>query len=125
MTGSLRLRDTLTRGNVAAGPIVNFASPWFIDIVAAVGFDFAIIDCEHGPMSPAEIEPMLRAAEAGGITALVRVPANDPSTILRYLDVGAMGVMVPHVDSAAEAARAAREGLPGVVVGAHRPSRSA
>lgn len=107
MIASLRMRERLSAGGVVAGPIVNFASAWMVDICAAVGFDFVIVDCEHGPMSPADIEPMLRAAEAGGISALVRVSANEPSQILRCLDLGAAGIMVPHVDSAADAAAAA------------------
>lgn len=105
---SLRMRERLAAGKVVAGPIINFTSPWLVDICAALGFDFVIVDCEHGPMSPSEVEPMLRAAEAGGISALVRVPANESSQILRFLDVGAAGIMVPHVDSPAQAAAAAR-----------------
>jgi 4-hydroxy-2-oxoheptanedioate aldolase len=108
MIAAPRMRERLAAGRTVAGPIVNFNSPWFVDICAAVGFDFVIVDCEHGPMSPGEIEPMLRAAEAGGISALVRVPANDPSLILRFLDIGAAGIMVPHIDRQSDASIAVK-----------------
>lgn len=88
------------------GAIVNFTSAWFVDVVGLAGFDFVMLDAEHGPLSPESAEIMIRAAEAGGLVPIVRVPANVPHEILRYLDVGAAGVQVPHIDTA-EDARAA------------------
>jgi 4-hydroxy-2-oxoheptanedioate aldolase len=89
------------------GPLINFSSPWFVDVVGATGFDFVLLDAEHGPLSLESTEQMIRAAESAGITPLVRVPANVPHEILRFLDIGAMGVQVPQLNSAADARAAA------------------
>ena len=89
------------------GPLINFSSPWFVDVVGATGFDFVLLDAEHGPLSLETTEQMIRAAESAGVTPLVRVPANVPHEILRFLDIGAMGVQVPQLNSAADARAAA------------------
>jgi 4-hydroxy-2-oxoheptanedioate aldolase len=89
------------------GPLINFSSPWFVDVVGATGFDFVLLDAEHGPLSLESAEQMIRAAESAGMTPLVRVPANVPYEILRFLDIGAMGVQVPQLNSAADAKTAA------------------
>lgn len=103
MVGKHRFRERLAAGQYVVGPVVNFNSPWFVDMMGLTGFDFVVLDAEHGPMSPTDVEMMMRAAEAGGMSALVRVPGNVPHEILRYLDIGAVGVQVPHIDSATEA----------------------
>lgn len=107
MIGPHRLKQKLTAGKPAIGPIVNFNSPWFVDICGLMGFDFVLVDCEHGPMTPESAEGMIRAAEAAGISPIVRVAANVPHEILRYLDVGAVGIKVPHIETGAEARAAA------------------
>ena len=101
-----RLRRKLEAGEPVIGMMVGFPSAWFVDMLALSGFDFVVIDAEHGSLSPGEAEIMIRAAEAGGISALVRVP-NVAHEILRFLDIGAVGVQVPHVESGAEARAAA------------------
>src|SRR5579871_4193019 len=101
MIGPHRFRTRLA-GEPVFGLIVNFASPWFIDAAGLGGFDFVMLDAEHGPLSPGSTEPMVRAAEAAGLSPLVRVPANIPHEILRYLDIGAAGVQIPHLETAEE-----------------------
>jgi 4-hydroxy-2-oxoheptanedioate aldolase len=61
-----------------------------------------ILDREHGPMSVETIARLVRASEATGLTPLVRVAHNDETEIRRCLDVGAMGIVVPHIDTAKE-----------------------
>jgi 4-hydroxy-2-oxoheptanedioate aldolase len=85
------------------GPLINFSSPWFVDIVGATGFDFVLLDAEHRPLSLETTKQMIRAAESAGVTPLVRVPANIPHEILGFLDIGAMGVQVPQLNCAADA----------------------
>jgi 4-hydroxy-2-oxoheptanedioate aldolase len=70
-----------------------------------IGFDWVLIDCEHGSISLETVELMAIAAEACGITAIVRPPKNDPETVLQYLDRGVRGIQAPHVNTAAEAAQ--------------------
>lgn len=97
-----RFRDCIKAKRPYIGTIVNFTSPWFVDIIGLAGFDFVILDAEHGPLTPGTAETMIRAAEAAGIDPIVRVPGNVAHEILRYLDVGAAGVQIPHLDTVEE-----------------------
>lgn len=80
-------------------------------MIGCAGYDFIVLDCEHSLVDPQELENLIRAAEVVGLTPLVRVPAADHAATLRALDAGAMGIVVPHVESRADvdaAIRAAR-----------------
>jgi len=93
------------------GGIIGSYSPELVELFGAIGYDFVMIDCEHGPMGVDQVENMVRAAEVFGITPLARIPDHAETTILRFLDRGVQGVIVPHVSSGAEAeavAKAAR-----------------
>jgi 4-hydroxy-2-oxoheptanedioate aldolase len=106
MIGPHRLKQKLKAGEFVTGPILNFNAPWLVDLSGPIGFDFVMIDAEHGPLSPESAELMIRAAEGGGLTPVVRVPANVPHEILRFLDIGASAIQIPHIDSADDARRA-------------------
>ena len=103
MVQSHRLRRKLRAGEPVTGAIVNVQAPWFIDLVGISGFDFVMLDAEHGPITPENVELMIRAAEQAGMTALVRVPANVPHVILGFLDAGAQAIQVPHIQTADDA----------------------
>lgn len=96
----------LLAGELALGTIIPTNEATLIEISALAGFDHVIIDGEHGNVSVRDVEMLVRAAEAAGITPLARVPSNSPVEILRYLDVGVMGVMVPQIRTAEDALRA-------------------
>lgn len=81
------------------GPVVQIASPEIVEMVGVAGFDFVWLDCEHGSFYLDQLVHMLRAADAVGITPFVRVPDSTPSYISRVLDAGAMGVIVPNVET--------------------------
>jgi 2-keto-3-deoxy-L-rhamnonate aldolase RhmA len=101
----------LAEGKVVFGAIISRYAPDQVELFGAIGYDFVMIDCEHGPMSLDEVEHMVRAAEVFGITPITRIPNHDDSTILQFLDRGVQGLIIPHVNTpeAAEAvARAAR-----------------
>ena len=101
----------LAAGQVVFGAIISRHAPDLVELFGAIGYDFVMIDCEHGPMSLDEVEHMVRAAEVFGITPITRIPNHEDSTILRFLDRGVQGIIVPHVNTreAAEAvAKAAR-----------------
>ncbi len=87
------------------GFFVGIPSPATVEVAGWSGFDFVIIDTEHGATGLETLENMLRAAAAAGIAALVRVPRGDADTILHVLDAGADGILVPHVTSAEVASR--------------------
>ena len=106
-----RILTRLEEGRAAVGASLNINSPHLVEMIGSMGFDWVFIDCEHGSMSDSEAENMMRAAETYGIAPVVRVPANEPHLILRMLDAGAMGIVVPHVDNleiAQQAAAAAK-----------------
>ncbi len=101
-----RIKEKLSKGEVALGGAVNIYSPELVELVGAVGLDWVFIDCEHGPMNETEVANMVRAAELYQMEPVVRVPANSPHVILRYLDLGVTGIIVPHVDTREDAERA-------------------
>ncbi len=101
----------LGEGEVVFGAIISRYAPDLVELFGAIGYDFVMIDCEHGPMDLDQVEHMVRAAEVFGITPIPRIPDHAESTILRYLDRGLQGIIVPHVNTREEAdavARAAR-----------------
>jgi 4-hydroxy-2-oxoheptanedioate aldolase len=116
-------KQKLNEGKVVFGGIISGFAPEMIEILALIGYDFAFLDCEHGPMSYDQVEQMVRTSEAAGVTPIVRVPDHEDSTLLRYLDRGVQGLVIPHVNTpeeAAEVAQAARyfpEGHRGVASG--------
>jgi 4-hydroxy-2-oxoheptanedioate aldolase len=92
-------------GEPAFGVSIMIPSPQLVEIIGALGFDWVMIDCEHGTISLESVELMVIAAEASGITPIVRPRSQDPGEILRVMDRGAMGVQVPHVNTAEDARR--------------------
>ncbi len=101
----------LNEGKVVFGAIISRYAPDLVELFGALGYDFVMIDCEHGPMDLDQVEHMVRAAEVFNITPIARIPDHADSTVLRFLDRGVQGVIVPHVNTKEEAdgvARAAR-----------------
>ena len=86
--------------------IVKMPAAATIELAGHVGFDYVLIDTEHGPGGMSEIEHHIRAAECAGIRSLVRVPAAESPEILRALDAGADGIVVPHVTARSDVERA-------------------
>jgi len=101
------MKQKLMNGRDVWGVFMQLPSPELVEVSALLGYDFVVIDCEHGAISEDMAAHMIRAADAANLTPIVRVPRNEAPTILRYLDRGAQGIMVPQVNSRAEAERAA------------------
>jgi 4-hydroxy-2-oxoheptanedioate aldolase len=97
------IKQRLGGNEAALGVAAQMNSPETIEAIGATGFDFAYIDCEHGSFYLDSVTHMIRAAEAVGLTPIVRVPNQEPSYIMRVLDAGAMGVIVPNVCTKAQA----------------------
>ncbi|MBM3420974.1 MAG: hypothetical protein FJY11_07560, partial [Bacteroidetes bacterium] len=87
------------------GTIVSLPVPQSVEIIAAAGFDWILIDMEHSGLALSDVHSLLNAA-AGRLLTIVRVPGNDEIWIKRVLDLGCDGILVPMVNSA-EAARSA------------------
>lgn len=81
-------------------------SPQVVEMLGRLGFDWVLIDCEHGTISLETVELMVMAAEATGITPIARPAKNSFEAILQLMDRGVMGVQVPHVNTAEDARRA-------------------
>ena len=90
-------------GETPAGFTIRFPSATLVEMVGRLECDFVMFDAEHGPFTTADIEEMCRACDAAGLTPMARVPNIHHSTILRFLDRGVMGIMGPHVNTAAQA----------------------
>jgi 4-hydroxy-2-oxoheptanedioate aldolase len=85
------------------GAFLGLPTPALVEVVGRSGFDFIILDGEHGCFSAESLEECLRAAGAVNLPAIVRPPNNDPLHIQAALDAGAQGVQVPSVADAAQA----------------------
>jgi len=93
------------------GPFCKTSDPAIIETLGYAGFDFVILDMEHGPNSVETVQHLVRAAEIAGIVPIVRVPSGNLEMISKALDIGAAGVQVPQITGAADveaAVRAAR-----------------
>jgi len=97
------LKAKLARGETVIGSFIYIPSSKFTEVVSLLGFDFVVIDMEHGPVDTVVAEDMVRAAEGGGATPIIRVTHNSAHLILRALDIGAQGIHVPDINSAADA----------------------
>jgi len=95
--------ERITGPGLKTGTFIKTASPQVVEILGLTTLDFAVIDAEHAPFDRHMLDLMLLAGRAAGLPLLVRVPDSAPSTILSVLDLGAAGLLVPHVDTAAEA----------------------
>lgn len=102
------LKEKLKKRSPVTGCMISAALPALVEISALAGFDFVFIDAEQGPLSEKDCEMLVLAAEARGIIPLVRVPQNSPEIVLRYMDVGAMGIIMPGVKNREEAERVVR-----------------
>lgn len=103
MPESLKMR--WQRGDVTLGAWCNIPSSLTAEILAKGGFDWVLIDMQHGCMDYSTAVEMIRAIDLAGIPSLVRVPWNEPGIVGRMLDAGAMGIVAPMIQDADEARR--------------------
>lgn len=102
-----RKNEMLEKGNAEKPLIGTWAqtkSPEFCEIAGRAGFDFVIIDMEHGSIGIEGAVEMIRAVEASRAIPVVRIPDHSRTNIYKVLDAGAMGILAPSVSSAEEAA---------------------
>src|SRR5215211_7593517 len=94
-----KIRIALQSKSIAFGTWAQMNAPEFCEIAGRSGLDFVIVDMEHGAFGIDSAVNMIRAVEAGGAAPMVRVPDAARSGILKVLDAGAAGVLVPNVDN--------------------------
>lgn len=97
------LKARLAAGEQLVGVLLRMPAEELMEMVAVSGFDFIVIDCEHGPADVADLRNHLALAACHGVEVLVRVGSAEPALVLRALDQGAAGIIAPHIDSAADA----------------------
>ena len=98
----------LKAGETVHGCFVRYPEPTLIEMLGYYGWDFIMFDGEHSTITPRDCEQLARAAELQNVTPLVRVTTNQQPVILRFMDTGVMGAMVPMVNSVADATDAVR-----------------
>ncbi len=103
---SLRVFKQRLVSGAVFGLFSKTSDPALVEIAGYAGFDFIILDLEHGPNTTHNLQHLVRAAEIGGIVPIVRVKESPRSLIGEVLDVGAAGVQVPQITTAANAREA-------------------
>lgn len=95
----MKLKEKINKGKDVYGTWCLIPSPEVINIISKAGLDFVLIDMEHGLIDFTILEHMVIAAEAENCEAIIRVSTTDEIEILKALETGASGVIVPHVES--------------------------
>ncbi len=118
-----RLREMMEKGSCVFGTFLGTPDPSVAELLGHAGFDYLILDMEHGPLDTVTAENLMRAADASDTVPVVRVTQNNPSLILRALDSGALGVVVPQVNNyesavnVGEASKYGPDGFRGMALG--------
>ena len=99
----MAIKDRLAKGDRLLGVLLRMPAEELAEMCAVAGFDFLLIDCEHGPADLVPLRQHLAITAAYGVPALVRVGTAEPALVLRALDAGAAGIVAPHIDTAAQA----------------------
>ena len=95
----MNIKEKLQFGEEVYGTWCMLPSPEVIDVIAKSGLDFVIIDMEHGSMDYTTAQRMTTSAQSEGCSAIIRTPRKDASNILKSLDIGSDGIIIPHVNS--------------------------
>jgi len=104
-----RVKANCSEGRVSVGSFVNFSDPLAAQIMANSGFDWLIIDMEHGPIPITAVQAAITAVRTTVTEPFVRVMWNAPSAIQPILDCGASGIMVPMISNAEQARAVVRD----------------
>jgi 2-keto-3-deoxy-L-rhamnonate aldolase RhmA len=92
----------LKKGQPLIGTYVTFPSPDVVELLAAAGMDYVVIDLQHSSPDWQTLAHMIRAADSGGISTIVRVHDHHPSILLKVLELGAEGISLPGVKAASD-----------------------
>lgn len=101
-------RQRLLSGEALIGTFVKTTSPVVVEVLAGTSLDALCLDAEHAPFGRRELDGCLAVSTLADMPTLVRVPTGAPADLLNALDLGACGVLVPHVVTAAAAQAVAR-----------------
>lgn len=105
----LTLAARVRAGERLIGSLVRMPGEELVEMLAVAGHDFVVIDCEHGPSDVVALRQHIALAQLHGMEVIVRVGEDEQPAILRALDAGASGILVPHVDTVGQAKQAVRD----------------
>jgi 4-hydroxy-2-oxoheptanedioate aldolase len=111
MTSQNKLKARLKAGETVAAAWLDLGSADVAELLVHAGWDVIVVDCEHGAAGLEEAVNLIRAVEAAGGDAVLRVPDGNESTLKRVLDKGARSIMVPMVHTAEKAREIAQSCL--------------
>ena len=98
------LKKRLRNGESILGTMITvFDSPEIAKILKVCGFDYFVIDCEHGPFDYSSVANILTVAREAGIPGIVRIPEVKREVVLKYMEMGAAGLLLPNTDTAEQA----------------------
>jgi 4-hydroxy-2-oxoheptanedioate aldolase len=97
-----RTKAKLKSGQPAFGVIATTDDPQLAELFGIAGFDYYMLDAEHGLIDPVQAVNVIRACESTNMTPMIRIGPKDPKLVLQYLDAGMMGIMMPGLESVAE-----------------------
>ncbi|MDR1814417.1 MAG: aldolase [Tannerella sp.] len=103
-----KFKERLAEGSAVYGPFMKTGDAAFVECAGHAGFDFCILDMEHGPIDFFTLQNLIRGAEAAGILPVVRTYDSSETAIGKALDIGAKGIQVPQIQSAAQAREAVK-----------------
>ena len=96
------LKEKMLNGEQTLGTFHKMGSEIAIELLAYCGMDYVLIDTEHGPFDVESTARFIRAADLAGTTPLVRIKDGERNSILKILDVGAMGLIIPNIETVEE-----------------------
>jgi 4-hydroxy-2-oxoheptanedioate aldolase len=99
---SNKTKTKLKAGQPAFGVIATTDDPQLAELFGIAGFDYYVLDAEHGLPDPVQVVNVIRACESTNMTPMVRIGPKDPKLVLQYLDAGMMGIMMPGLETVEE-----------------------
>jgi 4-hydroxy-2-oxoheptanedioate aldolase len=105
------MKQKLREGQSVFGGLLRTPEPSLVEVLGYAGYDYVVLDAEHGAHSFEALDTLILSAYASNITPIVRINDNTPGLIMRVLDLGAQGVLVPHIRNADDARRAVSAAL--------------
>ncbi|HEX2277506.1 MAG TPA: aldolase/citrate lyase family protein [Candidatus Tectomicrobia bacterium] len=106
-----RMKQKLREGQPVFGGLLRTPEPSLVEVLGYAGYDYVVLDAEHGAHSFEALDTLILSAYASNVTPVVRINDNAPGLIMRVLDLGAQGVLVPHIRNADDARRAVSAAL--------------
>jgi 4-hydroxy-2-oxoheptanedioate aldolase len=98
-----KTKAKLRQGKAVWGVMVTFPAPTVLEMLGYLGFDWVLLDNEHGDVTVANVEHCVRACDVAGLTPIVRPIVGRPDIVSPFMDRGCQGAQAPHINNAEEA----------------------